>query len=134
MTGLEPLVIGYLTAWAVRKAQRVGNRADGAVDQVLDSAMDRLDALVRSRIGGDAAIARLEETASAGEPDASVTRAAEQAVASAATADPAFAAEMRKLVDEIRSIAPTNVFVQAYGTGQARMPVLGQGTQHNTFS
>ena len=36
MTGIE-IAIGYLFAWAVRKAQHVAGRADREVDRALDA-------------------------------------------------------------------------------------------------
>jgi hypothetical protein len=135
MTGLEPLVVGYLGAWALRKARRVGDRVDGSVDQALDAVVDRLDALVRDRIGAEPAIVRLEQEAAEGSATDVTRREAEQAIAEAVSADEEFGSRLRLLVDEIRAVAaPQQVAVYATSSGQAKMPVLGSGTQHNTFS
>jgi hypothetical protein len=135
MTGLEPLVVGYLSAWAVRKARRVGDRVDGSVDQVLDILMDRLDTIVRDRIGAAPAIIQFEEEAANGSATSVTSREAEVAIADAVSADEQFGYRLRALTDEIRAAAtPQQVAVYAKSSGHAKMPVLGSGTQHNTFS
>ena len=59
VTGLE-LVVGYLAAWAVRKARRVGRHADAKVDRALDAGLRRLHELVAGQIGADPALLKLE--------------------------------------------------------------------------
>ena len=83
MTGLE-LVGGFLVAWAVRKARRVGARLDEQVDQVLDAGLDRLGDVVAGRLADDPALVKLEQEAAAGQvqdrTQARVQLAVEQAV------------------------------------------------------
>jgi hypothetical protein len=135
MTGLEPLVVGYLSAWAVRKARRVGDRVDESADQALDILMDRLDAMVRDRIGAAPAIIQLQEESAHGSATSVTSREAEAAIADAVSADEQFASRLRVLTDEIRAAAtPQQVAVYATSSDHAKMPVLGSGTQHNTFS
>jgi hypothetical protein len=62
VTGVE-LVVGYLIAWAVRKAKRVGARADQKVDQALDAGMDRLHELVAAKLADEPALRQLEAEA-----------------------------------------------------------------------
>ncbi|WP_316529457.1 hypothetical protein [Kitasatospora brasiliensis] len=65
MVGVE-LAVGFLFAWAVRKAKRVAGRADAEVDRALDAGMDRLHDVVTQRLGTDHALARLVEEAEDG--------------------------------------------------------------------
>lgn len=62
MTGVE-IVVGYLAAYAWRKARRVAGRADAVVDQGLDAGMDRLHGMVAGRLGLDPAWQQLEAQA-----------------------------------------------------------------------
>ena len=62
MAGIE-LAVGYVFAWAVRKARRVAGRADAEVDRALDAALDRLHRLVGCKLGEDPAWRRLAEEA-----------------------------------------------------------------------
>jgi hypothetical protein len=135
MTGLEPLVVGYLTAWALQKARRVGERADDTVDHVLDSAMDRLEATVLGKVGDQPAVLQLEREAVQGTVANPTARQAEHVIAVAAAHDETFARQLRTLVEEIRAAAPgpQQVVVNATASDQAKMPVLGTGTQHNCF-
>lgn len=52
MTGLE-LVAGFLAAWAVRKARRVGGRLDEEFDAATDVGLDRLHEVIAGRLGED---------------------------------------------------------------------------------
>jgi hypothetical protein len=52
--------------------------------------------------------------------------------------DPVFAVRLRELVDQITGKEPDErrlrqVTVHATASGNAQMPVLGTGTQHNAF-
>jgi hypothetical protein len=62
MTGVE-VVVGYLVAYAWRKARRIAGRADAVVDQGLDAGMDRLHGMVAGRLGLDPAWQQLEAQA-----------------------------------------------------------------------
>ncbi|QUQ64488.1 hypothetical protein [Kutzneria sp. CA-103260] len=61
-TGLE-VVVGALITWVIRKAGRVGKRADDVVDQSLDAAVDRVHELVMAKLESDPAVRRLETEA-----------------------------------------------------------------------
>ena len=62
MTGIE-VVVGYLAAYAWRKARRIAGRADAVVDQGLDAGMDRLHEMVADKLGLDPALQQLETQA-----------------------------------------------------------------------
>lgn len=136
VTGLETLAVGYLTAWAVRKARHVSERADGTVDQLLDHAMDRLDSVVLGKVGHDPAIERLELAAVAGPVAPEISRDAAHVIADALHSDAAFLAQLQAVLNEIHtaSTAAGQVVINAAASGQAKMPVLGSGTQHNSFA
>src|SRR3954465_11865981 len=102
MTGIE-VVVGYLIAWAVQKARRVGRRADTEVDAVLDAGMDRLHEVVATKLGGDPALTKLESEAAAGEPGERTKERVRLAVEDAAETDPAFANELSELVAKLRA-------------------------------
>lgn len=138
MTGVE-VAVGFLFAWAVRKARRVGGQADAEVDRALDAGMDRLHDLVGRTLGADPALARLEEEAAAGqvEPSPRTRRRAVLAVEDAGERDPAFAAALERAVQELRAAAaragggPTvsgNLFA-----GPTAMQVGDHNQQTNTF-
>ena len=61
------IAVGYVFAWAVRKAKRVAGRADAEVDRTLDAGIDRLHDLVSRQLGEDPALKKLAEEAEAGQ-------------------------------------------------------------------
>ena len=68
------VVTGYVIAWAVRKAKRVGGRLDAEADRVIDASLDRLHEVVAAKLGGHPALAELVEEAEAADvPAKSVT-------------------------------------------------------------
>lgn len=136
MTGLEPLVVGYLAAWVARRARRLGDRVDGKVDQVLDASVDRLADLVLTKLGAEPAIAQMREEAAQGVDNERTKRRVQLAVEDAVERDERFAEELRALVEQIRSRsdvppATTHVEITANATGNAWMPVVGSGTMIN---
>lgn len=100
MTGIE-VVVGFLAAWAVRKARRVGDQADAEVDRVLDTAMDRLHETVSRRLEGDPALRRLELEASEGIDNPRTRQRVELALDEAAEQDTQFADTISVLAEEI---------------------------------
>ena len=46
------VAVGYVIAWAVRKARRVGGRLDSEVDEVIDAGLDRLHEVVAAKLHG----------------------------------------------------------------------------------
>ncbi|MER5880664.1 hypothetical protein ABT119_32695 [Streptomyces sp. NPDC001910] len=118
MTGIE-VAVACVFAWAVNKARRVGGRADGEVDFVLDSAMDRVHEVVARRLGQDGELGRLEAEAEAGqeEPSALTRSRVGHALAQAAVEDAAFAADLQAAVEawEAASVASADPVAGAYG-------------------
>ena len=106
MTGVE-LVLGYLAAWAWRKARRVAGRADTELDQALDAGMDRLHELVAGKLAGDPALGQLEAEAGADLEVVSVRdRTRERvrlALEEAAETDPGFAARMAEILADVQT-------------------------------
>lgn len=108
MTGTE-IAVGYLFAWAVRKAKRVAGRADAEVDRTLDAAMDRLHDLVSRKLGEDPALRRLAEEAAAGQekPTDRTRQRVQLALEEAAEQDSGFAEGLNALaraVEELQAL------------------------------
>lgn len=92
MTGIE-VAVGYLFAWALRKASRVSGQLDAEVNHVLDKGIDRLHNLVSGKLGENSALRKLAEEADAGQDQLS-ERTGDQvrlALEEAAEQDPQFA-------------------------------------------
>lgn len=106
MTGVE-IAVGYVFAWAVRKARRVAGRADAEVDLALDGAMDRVHGVVARRLGGDPELERLEAEAEAGqdEPSALTRQRVEAVVSRAMQEDAGFARELDEAVSAAQEAA-----------------------------
>ena len=102
MTGLE-LVVGYLIAWGVRKARRVGQRADAEVDQVLDAGMDRLHELVAGKLGGDPALTALERESAAGEVSPRTRQRVQLSLEDAAESDEGFRARLDEVLAQVQT-------------------------------
>ncbi|MEW1777109.1 hypothetical protein [Streptomyces sp. NPDC086777] len=120
MTGIE-IAVGYVFAWAVRKAKRVAGRADQEVDRTLDGAMDRLDDLVRRKLGEDTALQRLTLEAADGrdEPSERSRRRVQLALEDAAEQDLAFAEALERALRELQALSRGTGQVSAGGGGPA---------------
>ena len=59
------VVAGYVIAWAIRKAKRVGDRLDNEADGVIDASLERLHEVVAAKLGGHPVMAELVEEAEA---------------------------------------------------------------------
>lgn len=105
MTGIE-LAVGYVSAWAVRKAKRVAGRADAEVDRTLDAAMDRLHGLVGDKLGDDPDLRRLVEEAGRGQaaPGGHAGRRVRLALEDAAESDPGFAEALAGAVRQVQAL------------------------------
>jgi hypothetical protein len=101
MTGLE-LVVGYLIAWAVRKARRVGQRADAEVDQALDAGMDRLHDLVAGKLVGDPALAALKQESAGGEVSRRTRQRVQLSLEEASESDEGFKARLDELLAQVQ--------------------------------
>jgi hypothetical protein len=102
MPGLE-LVAGFLVAWVVRKARRVGGRLDEEFDAATDVGLERLHEVIAERLGGDPAVSKLEEEATrTGEVSDRTARRVTDAVDEAAEADRVFADALLAAVAKIQ--------------------------------
>jgi hypothetical protein len=120
MAGLE-IVVGYLIAWAVRKARRVGARLDDDVDLVLDTELDRMHDLVAEKLGLDPALQKLEVSAASGEEVGERTRRRVlDALADAVEADDQFAGALQELLSEMKVMPAVHI---AAASGERSAPV-----------
>ena len=101
------VVVGYVFAWLVRKARRVGERVDGQVDEAVDGGVDRLGGklhdLVAGRLQGDPALERLSAEAEQGleVPSPRTAQRVALALEDAAERDPRFAQAVQELVSRL---------------------------------
>lgn len=138
MFGFESFVIGYLVSWMTNKARRVGQRADGRLDDVVDTQVDRLCDFVLEKLGAEPAVRQLEREVTEGVDNERTKLRLQLAVEEAAEQDTEFADTVRTLVEEIHKGAPgssdhSRVVINAHADGNARMSVQGSGVQHNVF-
>jgi hypothetical protein len=106
MIGIE-VAVGFLIAWVVRKAGRVGRRVDAEVDQVLDAGLGRLHDLVVAKLSGDPALERLQiEAGESGEVGTRTQARVRMALEEAAAQDPAFVAELEAAVAQVQAAQP----------------------------
>lgn len=104
VTGIE-VALGFLVAWALKKAKRVAQRADTEVDRALDAGMDRLHDLVSRKLGPDPALAKLQTEVE--ESGAASTRTQDRvrlSLEDAAETDTDFAAQLEKLASELETL------------------------------
>ena len=59
------VVAGYVIAWAVRKARRMGGRLEAEADEAIDAGLDRLHEVVVAKLGGHPVLEELDEEAAA---------------------------------------------------------------------
>lgn len=120
MFGAE-LAVGYVFAWAVRKVRRVAGAADEVVDQALDASVERVHQLVVERLGGERALARVEEEAAAG--SAELSEQSRQflllALDDAAGRDAVFAQALERAVAAVQEAQAGGAAVLASGDGIA---------------
>ncbi|MFF5303288.1 hypothetical protein ACFY5F_28340 [Streptomyces sp. NPDC013161] len=106
MTGIE-LAVGYLAAWAVRKAKRVAGRADAEIDLVLDAGMDRVHEVVAVRLDMDPALeqAMVEAASEQGEVTGRTRTRLQLALEEQTEQDPAFAKALQEAVANVQAAA-----------------------------
>ncbi|MCD5316877.1 hypothetical protein [Kineosporia babensis] len=135
VTGAE-IVVGYLIAYAWRKARQVAGRADELVDDGLDACLERLHRAVTDRLGADASLARLEDSAAAAASDlASGPEVVDVSVVPERTrervrlalleeteTDPAFATVLTDLLGQVQELE------RRTGHPLASMTASGQGS------
>lgn len=129
MFGAE-VAVGYLAAWAVAKARRIGAPADAEVNRVLDVVATRLHEVVSAKLGSDPALTALEQESTSGSPSERTKRRVRDSLDEALEKDPFFAEQVNELLSQLTSqrSAPTII---ASAAGHAQMPVLGSGVQMN---
>lgn len=113
------VVAGYVIAWAVRKARRIGGRLDAEADAVIDGGLDRLHEVVAARLGGHPVLAELvEEAEQAGEVSELTRQQMELALEAAARRDEVFGRAVTELVAGLREAEQARGLV-APGPGSA---------------
>jgi hypothetical protein len=112
------VIAGYVVAWAVRKARRVAGRLDHEADAVVDVGLDRLHALVATRLVGHPVLAKLLDEAEQaavnddGKISAKTRQQVELALATTAREDEAFGhavTELAGLLADTPQTAATKV-------------------------
>lgn len=131
------VVAGYVIAWAVRKARRVGGRLDAEADGVIDAGLDQLHEVVAAKLSGHPVLAELAEEAQAagegGEVSDLTRQRVELEVAAAARKDDSFARAVTELaarLQEAERAAGTPVIAShgsAVFTGNADAKAEGGG-------
>lgn len=130
------VVVGYVVAWAIRKARRVGGRLDRETDEVMDASLDRLHEVVAAKLTGHPALAELIDEAVAtedGEVRDLTRQQVELALTGAAQKDDAFGQAVRELVACLREAerAASNSVIAGLGstvfTGHAEAKAKGGG-------
>ncbi len=137
------VIIGYLVTWAIRKARRAGAKLDSTVDAAMDIGLDRLDSLVRTKLGGHPALKELDDEAAqaptaptddAEAGTAGVTELTRQqlelSLQSALAKDTAFAGQLRALMDELKPVMDnaggTSITMNAQASGHGRVYQAGR--------
>jgi hypothetical protein len=97
------VIAGYVIAWAVRKARRIGGGLDAEADAAIDAGLNRLHDVVADKLGGHPALTELEEEAAGdGEVDELTRQQVELALTAAARKDKAFGQAVTELVSRLR--------------------------------
>lgn len=101
------VVTGYVIAWAVRKARRIGGRLDVETDAAIDASLDRLHEVVEAKLRGYPVLAELvAETAAdngSGEVSDLTRQQIELAVQAAAQKDDAFGQLVTELATRLQA-------------------------------
>ncbi|MEU7876110.1 chromosome partitioning protein [Dactylosporangium sp. NPDC049140] len=132
MPGLE-LAAGLIAAWAIRKGRRAAGRLDGTVDVAMDASLERLDDLVREKLGGEPALGRLDEEAARGEVQERTATRVQLAVEDAAEFDAQFRAGLAAALREAarHGAGPAVITQTITASGDAVVNVVGQGNQYH---
>jgi hypothetical protein len=118
------LVAGYVIAWAVQKARRIGGRLDAEADQAIDASLDQLHEVVAAKLGGHPVLAELEEEAQeaatgAGQVSELTRQQVELALTAAARKDEAFGQAVTELVARLREAEQAGGSPIVAGAGSA---------------
>jgi len=135
MTGIE-LLVGYLAAWGIRKARRVGKKLDETVDDVTDLALNHLHDVVIAKVGGDSSLQKLDaEAAEKGVVSERTGQRVLLAVEDAAEDDPEFGAQLEAALAELTRLSDNSGTLDGIDLRQAQGVQVGNyNTQHNTFN
>ncbi|WP_433047981.1 chromosome partitioning protein [Dactylosporangium sp. CS-033363] len=99
------VVVGYLVAWVVGKAKRVGRAVDADLDTALDHGLERLHEAVTGKLGDDTALVALQrEAGERAEVNERTRRRVELSLEEAIEEDAEFAARLTSLLDEVRRL------------------------------
>lgn len=128
------IAVGYLAAWAVAKARRIGAPVDAEVNRGLDDlgirAAKRLREVIAAQLGTDPALIALEQESISGTPSERTIRRVRDSLDEALERDPFFAEQVNELLSQLTTQGPVPTII-ASATGHAQMPVLGSGVQWN---
>lgn len=114
------VIAGYVIAWAVRKARRVGGRLDAEADEAIDAGLDRLHEVVAAKLGGHPVLAEVEEEAVAGgEVSELAQQQLELALTAAARKDEAFGQAVTELVARLQEAEQASGRSVVAGAGSA---------------
>jgi hypothetical protein len=108
------LLAGAAVSYLIRKARRIGHRADGHVDEILDEGTDRVCDLIEGALGLDPSLTLLDEQAQAGTESDRTIRRAEDAISEKAEADAEFRQRLELLLIQLESV-PGGARVSAPG-------------------
>jgi hypothetical protein len=117
------VVAGYVIAWAVRKARRVGGRLDSEADEVIDAGLDQLHEVVAAKLGAHPVLAELVEEAEASCDASEISDLTREqlvlALTAAARKDDAFGRAVSELTDRLREAEQAAGRPVIAGTGSA---------------
>jgi hypothetical protein len=113
------VIAGYLIAWAMRKARRVGGRLDDETDNAIDAGMDMLHEAVAAKLTGHPVLAELDEEAAEGSVSDLTRQQVELAVAAAARRDEEWARRVTELTGRLRQAEVASAGQLTAGPGSA---------------
>ncbi|HEY2505503.1 MAG TPA: hypothetical protein VGI58_03230 [Streptosporangiaceae bacterium] len=108
MMGLE-LVVGYLSAYAFRKARRAGRGVDKEVDRAIDEGLERLHEIVSRKLGDDPSVLQLEREAQAGIENPRSSERVRLALEEAAQGDAEFAGSIEQALAQLKAAGGASV-------------------------
>ncbi|MFJ1768425.1 hypothetical protein ACIOD2_49470 [Amycolatopsis sp. NPDC088138] len=99
--------VGFLIAWAVGKARRVGKQVDDVADQVVDAASTRLREVLLRKLSADSALRQLELEAESGDVRDRTTQRVTLSLTDAVEQDTVFATKLRSALADARGSGVT---------------------------
>ncbi|MFF2026902.1 hypothetical protein [Rhodococcus koreensis] len=111
------ILVGYLIAWGMRKARRVGAGLDNEVDIALDAALDRLHAIVAEKLRNDSALTDLEAEAARPTGVGNLTKQrVELSLKAALQKDPMFATAVEEAVTKLAATSAGSITASGNGS------------------